>query len=76
MNVITLDQIKSILPTLDLIPAIEEGFRRYSAQQAVAPPVGELLLEKGEVHIKCGYLQGGEYYVIKIASGFYKNPVI
>ena len=38
------------------------------------PPVGELLLEAGEAHIKYGYLQGGDYYVIKIASGFYGNP--
>ena len=73
MNIYTLDQIKSVLPELDLIPAIEEGFQRYSAQQAVVPPVGELLLEKGEVHIKYGYLHGGDYYVIKVASGFYGN---
>lgn len=74
MNIYTLDQIKTVLPDLDLAPPIEEAFRRYSAQRAVVPPVGELLLEKGEVHIKYGYLQGGEYYVIKIASGFYENP--
>jgi ornithine cyclodeaminase len=73
MNVFTLDQIKAILPDLDLVPAIEDGFVRYSARQAVVPPVGELLLEKGEVHIKYGYLKGGDYYVIKIASGFYGN---
>lgn len=74
MNIFTLDQIKQVLPELDLLPAIEEGFRRYSAGQAEVPPVGELLLEKGEVHIKYGYLMGGEYYVIKVASGFYGNP--
>ena len=74
MNIFTLDQIHSVLPGIDLIPAIEEAFRRYSAGQAVVPPVGELLLEKGEVHIKYGYMQGGEYYVIKVASGFYGNP--
>lgn len=73
MNIYTLDQIKNVLPEIDLIPAIEEGFRRYSAGQAVVPPVGELLLDKGEVHIKYGYLQDGAYYVIKIASGFYGN---
>jgi ornithine cyclodeaminase len=73
VNIFTLDQIKSVLPELDLVPAIEEGFRRYSARQAVVPPVGELLLEKGEVHIKYGYLRGGDYYVIKVASGFYEN---
>jgi ornithine cyclodeaminase len=76
MNVFTLDQIKAILPDLDLVPAIEDGFVRYSARQAVVPPVGELLLEKGEVHIKYGYLKGGDYYVIKIASGFYGNAQI
>jgi ornithine cyclodeaminase len=74
MKTITLSQIKSVLPSLDLIPAIEEGFVRYSAGDAVVPPVGELLLEKGEVHIKYGYLKGEAYYVIKIASGFYGNP--
>lgn len=74
MKIIALDQIKEALPTLDLMPAIEEGFRLYSAGRAVVPPVGELLLDKGEAHIKYGYLHGGAQYVIKIASGFYGNP--
>lgn len=76
MKTITLEQIKEILPSLDLIPAIEAGFSAYSAGSAVVPPVGELLLERGDVHIKYGYLKGNEYYVIKIASGFYDNPLI
>ena len=46
----------------------------YSEGRAVVPPVGELLLEKGEVHIKYGYIEGDDFYVIKIASGFYGNP--
>jgi len=33
-------------------------------------------LDKGEVHIKSGYIEGEEFYVIKIASGFYGNPSI
>ena len=73
MKIFSLDQIKTILAELDLLPAIEEGFRQYSGGQAVVPPVGELLLEKGEVHIKYGYLKGGDYYIIKAASGFYGN---
>jgi ornithine cyclodeaminase len=36
--------------------------------------VGELLLEGGDVHIKYGYIKDDEYYVIKVASGFYNNP--
>jgi len=74
MKIITFSQIKAVLPSLNLIPAIEAGFVTYSAGQAVVPPVGELLLEKGEVHIKYGYLKHDAHYVIKIASGFYDNP--
>jgi ornithine cyclodeaminase len=73
-RIITREQIEQVLPALDLIPAIETGFVAYSAGQAVVPPVGELLLERGEVHIKYGYLAGDDYYVVKIASGFYDNP--
>jgi len=74
LKIAPLSRIKEVLPFLDLIPAIEEGFVAYSSGRAVVPPVGELILEKGEVHIKSGYIQGEEFYVVKIASGFYKNP--
>jgi ornithine cyclodeaminase len=42
------------------------------------PPVGELRFQDppGDVHIKYGYVPGEEYYVIKIASGFYRNPEV
>ena len=76
MKIITLEQIKTVLPNLDLMTAIEAGFVAYSEDKATVPPVGELLLEKGEVHIKYGYLKNDDYYVIKIASGFYDNPKI
>jgi ornithine cyclodeaminase len=71
---VTLDEIRAVLPALDLLPAIEDGFAAYSDGRAVVPPVGELLLDKGEVHIKYGYIRQGEQYVIKIASGFFDNP--
>ena len=73
-KIMTLDEIHEILPSLDLVTAIEQGFVAYSAGRAVVPPVGELVLEKGEVHIKYGYIQDQPYYVVKIASGFYDNP--
>jgi ornithine cyclodeaminase len=72
-KLIALEQIRAVLPSLDLIPIIETGFVEYSAGKAVIPPVGELLFDRGDVHIKYGYIKGGEYYVIKIASGFYGN---
>ena len=76
MKTISLHEIKAVLPSLDLMPAIEAGFVAYSEGRAVVPTIGELLLAKGEVHIKYGYLRQDEYYVIKIASGFYANPKI
>lgn len=76
MRIVDLPEIKRILPSLDLIGPIESGFSAYSRGAAVVPPVGELLFAEppGDVHIKYGYLKGGEYYVVKIASGFYRNP--
>jgi ornithine cyclodeaminase len=73
MRTASLEQIKSVLPSLDLLTAIEEGFAAYSAGRAVVPPVGELLMDKGEVHIKYGYIRQDDYYVIKVASGFFGN---
>jgi len=76
MKILTLDQIKSVLPSVDLMGEIESGFIAYSQGRAVVPPVGELVMQDppGDVHIKYGYLTGDDYYVIKIASGFYENP--
>jgi ornithine cyclodeaminase len=70
-----LNQIKEVLEDLDLMTAIEEGFVAYSRGKAVVPPVGELVFDNppGDVHIKYGYITGDEYYVVKIASGFYEN---
>jgi len=68
-----LEEIKKVLSSLDIISSIEAGFVAYSQKKTVIPPVGELILERGEVHIKYGYLKEDPYYVIKIASGFYDN---
>jgi ornithine cyclodeaminase len=75
MKVFGLEDIKRVLPKIDLTPLIKEGFVAYSSGLAVVPPVGELLFENppGDVHIKYGYIQNEDYYVVKIASGFYGN---
>ncbi len=73
MKVTTLEEIRSVLADLDLLTGIEEAFVAYSQGRAVVPPVGELLMDAGDVHIKYGYIRGEEYYVVKIASGFQGN---
>ena len=72
-SIISLEEIKRIVSSIDLLPVVEQGFVAYASERAVVPPVGELLLDKGGVHIKYGYIKGDEYDVIKIASGLYGN---
>jgi ornithine cyclodeaminase len=76
VKTITLQQIKAALASVDVLPEIEAGFVAYSEGRAEVPPVGVLRFTNppGDVHIKYGYLRDDEFYVIKIASGFYENP--
>ena len=77
-KIYTLEQIKNAVETMDFSTEIEQGFIAYSNGQVIVPPVGELIFEDppGDTHIKYGYIKGDEYYVIKIASGFYQNVKI
>ena len=70
-TIINLKEIGSIVKTIDVIASMKEGFIQYSNGNTVVPPVGELLFDNppGDVHIKCGYIKGDDFYVIKIASG-------
>ncbi len=66
-------QIERAFEGVDVTAAIEEGFVAYSEGKVVVPPVGELIFEDppGDVHIKYGYIKDDDYFVIKVASGFY-----
>jgi len=71
-----LAQIKSVLEKIQPVQEIEEGFIAYSQGKAEIPPVGEMIFKDppGDVHIKYGYIVDDDYYVIKIASGFFESP--
>ncbi|MFH1574960.1 MAG: ornithine cyclodeaminase family protein [Acidobacteriota bacterium] len=77
---LTIHEIHEALSQVDPVGGImrdmEEGFRAYSRGEVVVPPVGELVFDepRGDTHIKYGYIRGDDYYVVKIASGFYDNP--
>jgi len=75
-TVLKLDDIKRLVDIPQLIREIEVGFVLYSEGQVKVPPVGFLHFDEppGDVHIKYGYVSGDEYYVLKMASGFYNNP--
>ena len=74
-KVYSLSQISNALENIDVVTCIEEGFIAYSRNEVVVPPVGEMLFEdpRGEAHIKYGFIKNNDYFVVKIASGFYEN---
>ena len=75
-TVLKLDEIKRLIDVPQLIREIETGFVLYSEERVVVPPVGFLHFDQppGDVHIKYGFVTGDEFYVLKMASGFYNNP--
>ncbi len=74
-QIFDLDQINSVLDSIDIVGSMEEGFAAYSRGEVVVPPVGEMIFEEppGEAHIKYGFIEKDEHFVIKIASGSYEN---
>ncbi len=75
MYILNRAAIENLIEGVDLSSLIVKGFIAYSKGQVVVPPIGELTFKDppGDVHIKYGYIKGDKYYVIKIASGFWKN---
>jgi ornithine cyclodeaminase len=75
-TVLKLDEIKRLIDIPHLIREIEAGFVLYSEGKVNVPPVGFLHFDEppGDVHIKYGFVPGDDYYVLKMASGFYNNP--
>ena len=73
-EIIRRPEIEKALLDIDLPGVIERGFVALSQGKAIAPPVSELRLPRGEVHIKSGYIAGDAHFVVKLATGFYGNP--
>jgi ornithine cyclodeaminase len=77
-KIIQLAKINEILESIDPVQIIEEGFVAYSQGKVVVPPVGEMIFDNpeypGDCHIKYGFIRDDDYYVVKIAQGFYNNP--
>lgn len=77
-RIVSLAEIERVLPRLDAIGAMERAFRAYSEGRATVPPVSEILFADppGEAHIKAGYIAGDDVFVVKVATGFYRNPAL
>ena len=74
MQILELSRIKELIDVPELITDLEEGYALYSEGKVEVPPVGFLHFQDppGDVHIKYGYIESDDVYVIKMASGFHK----
>jgi len=77
-RIYSLSEIEAVLPDIDIIREVGEGFVAYSEGKVDVPPVGELLFPEnaGEMHIKYGAIRGDDVFVVKVATGFFQNPKI
>ena len=77
-TVLQLDEIKELVDIPQLVEDIEAGFVLYSQGRVQVPPVGFLHFDDppGDVHIKYGFVTGGEFYVMKMASAFPNNVAL
>jgi ornithine cyclodeaminase len=73
--VVSAEDCERALVIPELIEEIAQGFIDYTAGRVVVPPVGYLGFTEpaGDVHLKYGYVKGGDVFVIKVAAGFPQN---
>ena len=78
MRVVSLSEIKEALDFDTAVAAIKDGFVAFSAGKVTTPPVGYLGFTDppGDMHIKYGYIEGDDVFMVKLATGFYNNPKI
>ena len=61
-----------------LIPIIEEAFKSLSLGKTIMPPILRIDIEKyhGESDVKAAYIDGLDSFAVKVASGFFNNPLL
>lgn len=71
-------EIRELLDPAACLGAMEQAFAAYSSGRAELPAVIHLDVpeNRGEIHIKAGYIHGGRFYAVKIVSGFAGNPAL
>ncbi|MGZ8567554.1 MAG: ornithine cyclodeaminase family protein [Actinomycetota bacterium] len=66
--------VEAALDMAACIDVVEAAFVAYASGRAELPGVIHLAVpgSDGEIHVKAGYLHGGQVYAVKVASGFYR----
>ena len=78
MRIVELPEILAALDEDAALAGVESGFRRLHAFEAQVTAVGHLTFPDapGDCHIKSAYIAGDDIFVIKVATGFHRNPTL
>lgn len=71
-----LDALERVFAMDEITAAVRGALIAHAEGRVLCPPPGQLLFEqpRGDCHIKYGTEEGGETFVVKVATGFYDNP--
>ena len=74
-KVYTKQEILEVIPNINLVTELENGFMAFSEGKVTVPPTSEMFFEHppGDMHIKYGYIEESPYYIVKLASNFINN---
>jgi ornithine cyclodeaminase len=75
MRVIDLESIRKVFEPAEAIDVMREALISQARGECETPMPMHLSIppEKAEIHIKSSYREGGEFFAVKIASGFPRN---
>lgn len=76
VRVLREEEIRDLIDPAAALGAARGAFARLGQGEVVLPEVMflDLAEQEGEVHGKGAYISGSEIFVLKVASGFYRNP--
>ena len=76
MKILDEETLRGRIGEPEAFSAVQKAFRALAEGMVIQPPPLGLELEKvrGEVHVKGAFLEGEPVFVLKVASGFYRNP--
>jgi len=75
LRLVPLEAFRDKIPMSVAVAAVERGFRALALGEATLPDpmMVELSDLAAEIHVKGAHLKGGRHFVLKVATGFYKN---
>ncbi len=76
MDILDEGQVRSLASMSEIVREVEDAFRSLSLDQASLPAGMHIDFPEaeGEVHVKGAHIHSSDYFVVKIATGFYGNP--